>query len=138
MTAPAPAAQRIVLFDGVCNLCNDTVRFVLARDLEGRFKFAPLQSGAGRALLTKYGLSADLLGTVVLIEDGRAFERSDAALRIAAGLGGAWLALGALRLVPRPLRDALYDWIARNRYRWFGRREECALPTPDQRHRFLA
>ncbi len=138
MTAAPPTAERIVLFDGVCNLCNDTVRFVMARDPRGRFAFAPLQSGAGRALVAKHGLPADRLDTVVLLQDGRAFERSDAALRIAAGLGGAWPVLGALRLVPRRLRDTIYDWIARNRYRWFGRRAECAVPTPDQRHRFLA
>jgi predicted DCC family thiol-disulfide oxidoreductase YuxK len=127
----------IVLFDGVCNLCNASVRFVLDRDPAGRFRFASLQSEAGRRLLEAHRLPTDELSTVVVVADGRAYTRSDAALRIARGLGGGWPALGALRLVPRPLRDAAYGVVARNRYRWFGRKEECMLPTPEQRSRFL-
>jgi predicted DCC family thiol-disulfide oxidoreductase YuxK len=132
MTAPAT-----ILFDGVCNLCNASVRFVLRRDPHARFRFAALQSEAGRRLLEEHRLPADELSTVVVVADGRAYTRSDAALRIARGLGGAWPALGALRVVPRPLRDRAYGVVARNRYRWFGRREECMLPTPELRERFL-
>jgi predicted DCC family thiol-disulfide oxidoreductase YuxK len=127
----------VVLFDGVCNLCTASVAFILARDPERRFRFASLQSDAGRRLLERHGLPPDELATVVVVADGRALTRSDAALRIARGLGGAWPVLGVLRVVPRPLRDAVYGVVARNRYRWFGRRESCMLPTPELRSRFL-
>ncbi|HBZ70454.1 MAG TPA: hypothetical protein DEP35_12290 [Deltaproteobacteria bacterium] len=126
-----------ILFDGVCNLCNRTVRFVLARDPAERFAFAPLQSAKGRELLTRVGLAQDVRTSIVLVEGERSFEKSDAMLRILAGLSGPWPALALLRVVPRRLRDAVYDWIAANRYRWFGQRAECMLPTPEQRRRFL-
>ena len=133
MTDEAP----IVLFDGVCNLCNGTVNFILDHDPAGRFRFAALQSEAGRALLVRHGLAADALESLVLVEGERAWVRSDAALRIAAGLGAPWRWLAVLRVVPRGIRDRLYDAVARNRYRWFGRRDECRVPTPDLRARFL-
>lgn len=134
MSPPEPA---VVLFDGVCNLCNASVQFILERDPAGRFRFASLQSGAGRALLAAHGLPTDELATVVVVADGRAYTRSDAALRVARGLRGAWPALGVLRLVPRALRDAVYGVVAAHRYRWLGRRGECMLPTPALRSRFL-
>lgn len=127
----------IVLFDGVCNLCNASVRFILRRDPHGRFRFAALQSDSGRRLLAEHGLPADALSTVVVVADGRVYTRSDAALRIARGLAGGWPALGALRVVPRFLRDAAYRAVAASRYRVFGRRDECMLPTPELRARFL-
>jgi predicted DCC family thiol-disulfide oxidoreductase YuxK len=127
-----------ILFDGVCNLCNRSVRFVLARDPAERFAFAPLQSAQGRALLTRVGLAADARASIVLVEGEHAFEKSDAVLRILAGLSGFWPILTLLRVIPRKLRDAIYDWIAANRYRWFGQRAECPVPTPEQRRRFLA
>lgn len=127
----------VVLFDGVCNLCNASVQFILKRDVAGAFRFAALQSEAGRRLLEGHGLPADALSTVVVVADGRAYTHSGAALRIARGLGGAWPALGALGVVPRFARDAAYRLVARNRYRWFGRRDECMLPTPELRARFL-
>jgi predicted DCC family thiol-disulfide oxidoreductase YuxK len=126
-----------VLFDGVCNLCNASVQFILKRDPRGAFRFAALQSDAGRRLLAAHRLPEDALSSVVVVADGRAYTESDAALRIARGLGGAWPALGALRVVPRFVRDAAYRLVARNRYRWFGRRDECMLPTPELRARFL-
>lgn len=127
-----------ILFDGVCNLCNRSVRFVLARDPGERFVFAPLQSAKGRELLTQAGLAADARSSIVLVEGERSFEKSDAVLRIFAGLSGLWPIFALLRVVPRKLRDAVYDWIAANRYRWFGQRAECLVPTPEQRRRFLA
>jgi predicted DCC family thiol-disulfide oxidoreductase YuxK len=127
-----------ILFDGVCNLCNHSVRFVLARDPGERFAFAPLQSAKGRELLTRVGLAADARSSIVLVEGQRSFEKSDAVLRIFAGLSGLWPIFALLRVVPRKLRDAVYDWIAANRYRWFGQRAECLVPTPEQRRRFLA
>ena len=126
-----------ILFDGVCNLCNRSVRFVLARDPGEHFAFAPLQSAKGRELLKRVGLAEDARTSIVLVEGERSFEKSDAVLRILAGLSGPWPALALLRVVPRRLRDAVYDWIAANRYRWFGQRADCPLPTPDQRRRFL-
>lgn len=127
----------VVLFDGVCNLCNGSVQFIIRRDPAGRFRFASLQSEAGQALLRRHGLDPEDLFSVILVEDGRVHSRSDAALRIAGGLSGGWRAAGALRVVPRPLRDLVYGLVARNRYRWFGRRDACMIPTPELRARFL-
>jgi len=126
-----------ILFDGVCNLCNGSVRFVLARDPDEYFAFSALQSAKGRELLARVGLPADTRESIVLVEGERSFQKSDAVLRIVAKLSGLWPILALLRLVPRKLRDVLYDWIAANRYRWFGQRAECWVPTPEQRRRFL-
>jgi predicted DCC family thiol-disulfide oxidoreductase YuxK len=127
----------IILFDGVCNLCNGFVQFVIERDPAARFRFGALQSERAQSLLASAGCQAPVRETVVLIEDGRVFTRSTAALRIVRRLQLPWpLAYGFI-LIPRPLRDAVYDWIARHRYRWFGQREQCMLPTPERRDRFL-
>ena len=131
------AAETIVLFDGVCNLCNGSVQFLLRRDRRRRFRFAALQSAAGQALLEEYGLPTQILPTIVVLEGGRARVRSDAALHLARRLPWPWPALAVFRILPRPLRDALYDFVARHRYRWFGRTESCMLPTPDVADRFL-
>ncbi len=127
----------VVLFDGVCNLCNAAVRFIIDRDPAGRFQFAPLQSAAGQELLSRHGLDAEQLQTIVLVEDGRAYTRSTAALRIARRLRAPWSLLYGLIALPAPLRDWAYDLVGRNRYRWFGRRESCRIPTPEERARFL-
>jgi predicted DCC family thiol-disulfide oxidoreductase YuxK len=128
----------VILFDGVCNLCNASVLFIIDRDPRGRFAFAPLQSDYAAALLREHGWQGDALTTVLLIEDGRVYDRSSAALRIARGLSGLWPLFSVFRIVPRPLRDLAYDWLARHRYRWFGRTESCRVPTPELRSRFLA
>jgi predicted DCC family thiol-disulfide oxidoreductase YuxK len=125
--------QHVVLFDGVCNLCNGAVRFILARDPAGRFRFASLQSEAARRLLRDDGRAE----TIVLLEAGKTYTKSTAALRIARGLRFPWPLLYAFVAVPRPLRDLVYDWVARHRYRWFGKRETCLLPTPEVRGRFV-
>ncbi|HEX3742820.1 MAG TPA: thiol-disulfide oxidoreductase DCC family protein [Bryobacteraceae bacterium] len=125
--------EKIVLFDGVCNLCNGFVQFVLARDPARRFRFASLQSAAADRLL-RDKLPPE---TVVLMEGGRIYLKSTAALRIARGLSFPWPLFYGLMAIPRPVRDAVYDWVARHRYRWFGRREQCLLPTPELRSRFL-
>ena len=130
-------AHSVVLFDGVCNLCQWSVRFIIARDRRGAFRFAALQSHEGRALLAAHGATAALPDSIVLLEDGRAYTESTAVLRIARQLDGAWPLLYALVAVQRPLRDALYRIVARNRYRWFGRQQACMLPTPALRARFL-
>ncbi|HBL28436.1 MAG TPA: hypothetical protein DD490_16510 [Acidobacteria bacterium] len=137
LPVPSAASSPIVLFDGVCNLCTGSVQFILERDPQGLFRFASLQSEAGRRLLGVQAMEADSLGSVVLIESGQAFRESTAALRIARRLPGAWKLLWVFIAVPRPLRDAVYRWIARNRYHWFGKTEACWLPTPELKARFL-
>ena len=127
----------VVVFDGVCNLCNGFVQFVIPRDPRGRFRFAALQSQAAARLMAEAGATPGESDTVVLIDDGRAFFRSSAALRIARRLRFPWPLLYVLVVVPRPIRDWVYDLIARNRYRWFGQRDQCLVPGPGIRERFL-
>ncbi len=130
----------IVLFDGVCNLCNGSVLFIIDRDPRQRFRFAPLQSEFAVNLLASLGEGVPEPGadSLVLVEDGAVYQRSDAALRIARNLRAPWPLLWMGSIVPRALRDRVYDFIARNRYRWFGREESCRIPTPALRERFLA
>ena len=129
----------IVLFDGVCNLCNAAVNFIIDRDRRARFRFAALQSEAALAALGRVGRKAPAgdPDSLVLIEAGRLYERSDAVLRIARRLGFPWRLAWGLVVLPRSWRDAVYRHVARNRYRWFGRREVCRVPTPDLAERFL-
>lgn len=136
-TRPRDARECVVLFDGVCNLCNAAVDFILKRDRSGVFRFAALQSEAGRELLLRYNLPTVDPGSIVLIEQGRVFQRSTAALRIARRLRFPWPLLAALLVIPRGLRDPFYRWIARNRYRFFGRRDSCRVPDERERPRFL-
>jgi predicted DCC family thiol-disulfide oxidoreductase YuxK len=131
------SSSPVLLFDGVCNLCNGYVQWLIRRDPRGVFRYASLQSEAGRALLRQAGFPPDQLDTVVLFDQGQVYTRADVALRIVGQLGGLWPLLGALWAVPRPLRNAIYDWVARNRYRWFGKRESCMIPTPELKSRFL-
>ena len=134
---PSPATHPTVLFDGVCNFCDAYVNFVIDNDRRRYFRFAPLQSDAGARLQRQYGIDPSQLETFVLIERGNAYQRSTAALKIVRRLGGVYPALYAAIVVPRPLRDFLYDWFARRRYRWFGRKDECMVPTADVKDRFL-
>jgi predicted DCC family thiol-disulfide oxidoreductase YuxK len=127
----------IVLFDGVCNLCSGSVQFILRRDPAGTFRFASLQSDLAQRLLTERGLDPKALDSVVVVDGDRFYRESDAALRVARDLKGAWKALTVFRLIPRPIRDWAYRLIARNRYSWFGKAETCWLPTPELRERFL-
>ena len=126
-----------ILFDGVCNLCNGFVRFVIDRDPAARFRFAALTSPAAARVLRQAGVTAPLPDSMILVEGGRAYFRSDAPLRIARGLRFPWPLLYAFAVVPRFFRDRVYDVIAGRRYRWFGRRETCMVPTPEVRTRFL-
>ncbi|MDZ4681117.1 MAG: thiol-disulfide oxidoreductase DCC family protein [Saprospiraceae bacterium] len=127
----------ILLFDGVCNLCNASVQFILKRDSKGLFRFASLQSPTGQALLRFAGLPTGEISTVVLFENGKPYLRSDAGLRIARQLPGLWPVLYGLIVIPRPLRNWVYNWIARNRYRWFGKQESCLMPAPEWKARFI-
>lgn len=129
--------KALILFDGVCNLCNSSINFIIDKDPAGYFQFAALQSEAGQAALAQHGLSQQDLDSVVLIENGKAYTKSTAALRIGSRFGGAWRLLGALVIVPPFLRNFVYDFVATNRYRWFGKQEQCRLPTPALRARFL-
>jgi predicted DCC family thiol-disulfide oxidoreductase YuxK len=135
----SPEMGAILLFDGVCNLCNAAVQFVLARDTKQYFRFASLQSEAGGRLLREHGIPIPEgdPSSMVVIEDGRAFERSSAALRIVRHLGWPWKLLYAFVVVPRFLRDAMYRFIANHRYAWFGKKDACLMPTPELRARFL-
>lgn len=126
-----------MVFDGDCVLCSANARFILRHDRRGRFRLATMQGEAGAALMARCGIDPLDPETFILVEGERVRRDSDAALAIAEGLGWPWTMLAALRIVPRPLRDALYRLVARNRYRWFGRREHCFAPTPEQADRVL-
>lgn len=128
---------RIIVFDGACNLCNASVNFIIARDSGRRFLFAPQQRETGRQILAERGIDPVDPETFVLIKDGRCFVKSAAALEIARDFDGAWRLLRILKIVPAPVRDRIYDWLARNRYRLFGKRDSCLLPTPELADRFL-
>ena len=147
LTAPKPDLRgSVVLFDGVCNLCNSAINFILdhedARLAAGpsALRFASLQSEAGQALAALHGVSIPEgdPDSVLLVEEGKVFDRSLAALRVARHLSWPWKLVYAFIVVPRPLRDVVYKWIARNRYRWFGKRDVCRVPTPELRARFLS
>ena len=136
-TVPAAEAHRaIILFDGVCNFCCASVQFIIARDPQGYFKFASQQSEVGRELLAFANLPATM-DTFVLIEDKAIYTRSAAALQVASRLTQPWPLCAVFWLVPVWLRDAAYRLLARNRYRWFGQKEVCWVPTPEIRARFL-
>lgn len=138
-TANAPPAvmPSIIVFDGVCHLCNGWVRFLLRHDRRARFRFASMQSGAGRGLLAAHGIDPDDPASFLLLEAGIARTDSDAILRVLAALGWPWRAAALLRIVPSALRDPVYRWIARNRYRLFGRRDACSMPSPETAARFV-
>ncbi len=131
----------IILFDGVCNLCTRSVQFIIKRDQGGKFQFASRQSDIGQTLMAQYQLKKETkladADTLILIQADRAYTHSEAALRIAMGLDGAWRLLGILRFVPRFIRDWAYRLVAQNRYRWFGQADACWIPTPELRKRFI-
>lgn len=131
------AEDRVVLFDGVCRLCAGWVRFLLRHDRDQRFLLCSVQSAEGQAILRHFGLPTDHFDTMLLVEGERAWQKSDAFLRVVRRLPGAWPLLAALNVIPRPLRDWCYDRIALNRYRLFGRREQCLLPEAGHAGRFL-
>jgi predicted DCC family thiol-disulfide oxidoreductase YuxK len=127
----------IVVFDGQCLLCTGWVQFLLRHDRRGRFRFAPIQGGAGARLLADAGLQVQGLQTLLLVDGDRSWQHTDAILRVLHGLGWPWRLAWVAWLIPRPLRDGLYRWLARNRYRWFGRSDQCMVPDPQVAARFL-
>ncbi len=130
--------QPIVLFDGVCNFCNSTVNFLLKQDKNAVLKFAALQSNAGQLLLNQYNLPPDNFDSFILIENGKAYKSSTAGLRLYNKLPWYWKWTQVFWIVPRPVRDAVYNLIARNRYRWFGKKDSCMIPSAAIRSRFLS
>ncbi|KEZ48409.1 thiol-disulfide oxidoreductase DCC family protein [Metabacillus indicus] len=129
--------SKILLFDGVCNFCDGTVQFVLKHDKKEVFSFASLQSEAGQSLLRKHGLPLEDYDSFVYLDEGKVHTKSTAALRVLKELGGIYRALYLLIAVPKPIRDAVYMMIAKNRYKWFGKKDACTLPSKDVRKRFL-
>lgn len=129
--------QPVILFDGVCNFCNSTVNFIIRQDRYQVFRFAALQSEAGQRILQLYHLPTNNFDSFLLLENGRVYHSSTAGLKLYNKLPWYWKWTQLFWIVPRPLRDAVYNFIARNRYKWFGKRETCMLPSPQVRNRFL-
>ena len=126
----------VILFDGVCNLCTGSVQFILKRDKEKKFLFASLQSGYGQDLLKQFDLPTNTFNSFILYQDGKILTRSTAALKMVQQLKG-WKWVKICWIVPGFIRDAVYNLIAKNRYKWFGKKNECWLPTPELKARFL-
>lgn len=131
------SSENVVYFDGVCNLCNRAVDFIIRHDRAEQIRFASLQSSKGQEVLRRLGLSVDDLKTIVFEQDGALFVKSDAAMRIAAVLDGPVRMIGWFQWIPRWLRDPIYMFISKNRYRWFGKKSSCRLPTADEVKRFI-
>jgi len=130
--------SKLVLFDGVCNLCNSSIQFIIKHDRAAKFKFAPLQSPLAAQHLADLKVGNTPISSIIYIENDAVYQKSTAALKIAKHLDGAWPLLYAFMIVPKFIRDRVYDFIAKNRYKWFGKTEACWIPTPELRARFLA
>ena len=126
-----------ILFDGVCNFCNSAINFTLKRNKKADIRFAPMQSEAGQKLLQQYNLPADDMQSFIFIEGGVVYKKSTAALKVCRHLRGLWPLCYGFIIVPKFIRDGIYNWIAKNRYKWFGVQQACMIPTPEVRARFL-
>ena len=131
------SGNKIVLFDGVCNLCSNSVQFILKRDKKNQFLFGSLQGEYGQAMLKKYQLPANEFNSFMLIEGEKLYTKSSGALRMLKHLGGWWSIFYVFIIIPKFIRDGIYNWIAKNRYKWFGKKNECWLPKPEWKARFL-
>ena len=130
--------KKIILFDGVCNLCNSAVQYVIEHDKNDVFMFAALQSDIGKKLMKERGIDASQIDSIILIEQGVAYyTKSTAAIKIARSFGGIWQLAGVFQWIPEKIRDWVYDYIANNRYKWYGRKEACMVPTPELKTKFL-
>ena len=129
--------KSIIFFDGVCNLCNNSVKFIIKRDKHKRFLYASLQSDAARDILLQFKIKNSNLDSIILLENGKFYQKSTAILKIAKQLNGLWKLNYGFLIIPKLMRDFIYDIIAKNRYKWFGKREFCMLPTGDMKLRFL-
>ena len=127
----------IILFDGVCNFCNYWVTFAIKRDRKNKLKFTPLQGQTAKQLLPQFHINPSSLSSVIFIDNGKAYTQSSAAIQICKHLDGGWKLFYALIIIPKFMRDGLYNIIARNRYKWFGKKESCMIPTPELKERFL-
>ncbi len=137
MGVTAAINNPVILFDGVCNLCSGSVQFVIKHDPNRRFRYASLQSEFGQRVLRQYGLPPDQLNSFILLENDRIYTKSTGALRVARQLNGLWPLLYACIIVPPFIRNAVYSYIANNRYRWFGKKEACWLPSPELKSLFI-
>lgn len=134
-----PKDKKIILFDGVCNLCNASVQFVIKRDTKDVFRFVPLQSDLGNKILNHIGINREQTDSIVLYEPGKAyFYKAEAALKIINEFGGLYYLLNILQIFPKFISNAVYDYIAKNRYHWYGKQESCMMPTPELTAKFLA
>ncbi len=130
--------KQIILFDGVCNLCNNAVNFIIKHDKHDTFRYASLQSDIGKYYINKFNIDTQLLDSILLIkEDTVYYHKSSAALHIAKKLSGGYSLMTMFLIIPKPLRDFVYDYIAKNRYKWFGKKESCMLPSPKTKNLFL-
>ena len=137
MIAPLSLPHPVILFDGVCNLCSGSVQFIIKHDPQQQFRFASLQSAFGQQVLEKYKLPLTAFGSFILLENGTIYTKSSGALRVVNKLNGAWPALNIFMIVPPFIRNAVYDFVAKNRYQWFGKKEECWIPTPSLKDLFI-
>ena len=128
----------IVLFDGVCNFCNSSVNFIIRHDKKERYKFAALQSDLGKMLSEKHGIDQSKIDSIILIDNGNVFVKSSAILRITKNLNYLYPLLFGFIIIPKFIRDGVYDFIARNRYKWFGKKEACMIPSPEIKKRFIS
>lgn len=132
-----PKDKHIILFDGVCNLCNNAITFVIQRDKKDLFVYAPLQSTAGEKLIKQHSIDTSKIDSIILIKNQKAYTKSTAALRIARKLSGLWPLLAVFLILPVFIRNWVYDYIAQNRYKWFGKKDACMIPTPELKEKFL-
>ncbi|WP_286166446.1 thiol-disulfide oxidoreductase DCC family protein [Bacillus sp. E(2018)] len=137
MKSAEDVIQAVLLFDGVCNLCNGSVQFILKHEKSEKLKFAAIQSEAGRALLSQYNIDPERTNSVILVIDGVVYTESDAVAKVAEFLRFPYNLGRYMKVVPRQIRNVFYKKVASNRYKWFGQKESCMIPTPDLRNRFL-
>lgn len=130
--------KSLIFFDGVCTLCNNSIDFIIRKDNKGRFLVGSLQDEYSKKILSKYDVQEGYLDSLVLLEKDEVYYRSTAALKIARHLSGLWPIFYPLILLPRFLRDPVYDWIGQNRYRWFGKKDSCRIPTPEEKGKFIS
>lgn len=133
-----PVNKKIILFDGVCNLCDSTVQFIIKRDKKDIFRFVALQSELGEQIIKHIGVDRSKTDSIILYEPGVAYYyKAEAAIKIAANLGGLFPLMNIFSVLPKPLSNSVYDYIAKNRYKWYGKKDECMIPTPEMKAKFL-
>ncbi len=131
-------SKNVILFDGICNLCNDVVNLLLDLDKSNILYFSSLQSDFGQFVLQKFNLPTDNFNSFIFLKKGKIYQKSDGALEVCRTLGGFWKILYFFKIIPTFARNAIYEWVAQNRYRWFGKKEYCRVPTPNLQARFLS